>query len=420
MCEYVSDAMSRRGFLRRAGAAGVVAGLAGAGGASAAGRAGAEDASAAGLAGAGGASAAGLTGGASAHERGERAAVALDHARERRYRTRLALLGTAGGPSWFTAGRRGASSAVMVEDAIYLIDCGDGFGPRMLELVGTPKTALSPLHAVFLTHLHSDHTIDYVNLPVIGMLNGLTPARPVPVLGPGDRGGLAPVFPPGRPAPAVVSPDDPTPGTVAMTEYLYKAYATDLNDRLRDGASPDPRTILAPRDIALPAGMSGPVDHNPMPPVAPFPIYEDSLVRVTATLVNHAPVFPSFAFRFDTDDGSITFSGDTARSDNLIRLARDTDVLVHEVIDVAWVESLFPPPRTPIQDALFNHLTGSHTPIEEVGPIAEEAGARTLVLNHLVPADNPVKRWHKAAWGFSGRLLVGEDLMQVGVGRRPR
>lgn len=397
MCDYVGhaigDAMSRRGFLQRAGAAGVAAGLVGAGASTAS---------------------------AGAHEPAQPAPGALNPAEESRYRTRLALLGTAGGPSWFTAERRGTSSVVIVEDAMYLVDCGDGFGPRMFELVGTPKTALSPLRATFLTHLHSDHTIDYVNLPVIGMLNGLTPARQVPVLGPGNRGGLPPVFPPGRPAPAVVSPEDPTPGTVAMTDYIYKAYATDLNDRLRDGASPDPRTIIVPQDIPLPTGITGPVDANPMPAVDPFGVYEDSRVKVTATLVNHAPVFPSFAFRFDTEDGSITFSGDTARCENLIRLAQGTDVLVHEVIDVAWVESLFPPPRTPIQQALFNHLTGSHTPIEQVGPIAEEAGAKTLVLNHLVPADNPVSRWRGAAQGFSGRLLVGEDLMQVGVGRRLR
>ncbi len=41
------------------------------------------------------------------------------------------------------------------------------------------------------------------------------------------------------------------------------------------------------------------VDTNPMPPVAPFPVYEDERVKVTATLVNHAPVFPSLAFRFE-------------------------------------------------------------------------------------------------------------------------
>ena len=51
-------------------------------------------------------------------------------------------------------------------------------------------------------------------------------------------------------------------------------------------------------------------------------------------LVQHAPVFPAFGFRFDTPDGSVVFSGDTGPCDNVVRLARGADVLVHEVIDV--------------------------------------------------------------------------------------
>jgi hypothetical protein len=51
----------------------------------------------------------------------------------------------------------------------------------------------------------------------------------------------------------------------------------------------------------------------------PFPVYQDDRVRVTATLALHPPVFPSFAFRFETEDASIVFSGDTARSDNVAR-----------------------------------------------------------------------------------------------------
>ena len=113
------------------------------------------------------------------------------------------------------------------------------------------------------------------------------------------------------------------------------------------------------------------------------PVYEDDRVRVTATLVNHAPVFPSFAFRFDTPDGSITFSGDTSPSDNLVKLGRDTDVLVHEVLDAEAVAAAFPTPHTPQVEALIAHLLGSHTTIEQVGPVATRAGARTLVLNHL-------------------------------------
>jgi Beta-lactamase superfamily domain len=241
----------------------------------------------------------------------------------------------------------------------------------------------------------------------------------VQVHGPGDRGGLPPVFG-DAPAPPVVNPQDPTPGTVKMSAYLDQAYATDLNDRLRDGGGVDPRRVFQVHDIALPGSVPVPVDTNPMPPVAPFSIFEDARVRVTATLVDHAPVFPSFAFRFDTDDGSITFSGDTAPSDNLVRLARGTDVLVHEVIDRAWVEELFPPPRTPETEALVRHLLESHTTIEDLGSVAQRARAKQTVLSHLVPGTNPESRWLEAQRGYSGRLVVGHDLMEIGVGTRRR
>ena len=113
-----------------------------------------------------------------------------------------------------------------------------------------------------------------------------------------------------------------------------------------------------------------------MPPVDPFPVYEDDRVKVTATLVNHAPVFPSLAFRFDTADGTVTFSGDTAPSDNLVKLAAGSDIMVHEIIDRAWAEALFPEPRTPAAEATLGHLLESHTTIEDIGAVAQRIGAR--------------------------------------------
>jgi ribonuclease BN (tRNA processing enzyme) len=128
-------------------------------------------------------------------------------------------------------------------------------------------------------------------------------------------------------------------------------------------------------------------------------------------------MFPSFAYRFETGDGTIVFSGDTTVSANLVKLAQGADVLVHEVIDPDWAASRFEQPLDPMQQAAVNHLLGSHTTIEQVGAVAERAGARTLVLNHLVPADNPHRRWLEAKDGFSGRFVVGEDLMQIGIER---
>jgi ribonuclease BN (tRNA processing enzyme) len=386
----MTSAMSRRGFLGTVGVAAATAGIAGSS--------------------------------ATASANGRLADGPTDAASAKRHRTRLVLLGTAGGPAFGNPRRKGISSAVIVGDAVYLVDFGDGLGPRLQEALnaGLQRT-FATLRAAFVTHLHSDHTIDYPDLPVLGMWNGLNdPTRKVHVHGPGNRGALPPVFPPGRPTPAVVSPDDPTPGIEGMTDYILKAWATDLNDRLRDSGGTDPRQVLVVHDIALPAGVPGPVDTNPMPPVDPFPVYEDDNVRVTATLVNHAPVFPSFGFRFDTDDGSITFSGDTAPSENLVKLGAGTDILVHEIIDEDWVNTNFPPPRTPAQEALVVHLLGSHTTKAQMGPLAERIGAKTLVLSHLVPATNPPEAWAPARRGFSGRFVVGEDLMQLGVGHKAR
>ena len=344
------------------------------------------------------------------------------------YRTRVVLLGTAGGPVWWpNTDRRGISTAIAVGDRVYLVDCGDGFGYRFrqTDLAGptlqtSGATTLNRLVGVFLTHLHSDHVIDYASIPVLGLFAGLQQPRPEPVhaFGPGNRGRLPDVLPPGRPAPPVISPANPTPGTAEMTELLYAAFATDLNDRVRDSGAPDPHTRFVPHDIALPAGSNDPTKHPP-PRVSPWLVHEDDAVKVTATLVDHGQVFPSFGFRFDTDDGSIVISGDTAPSDNLVELAQGADVLCHEVIDPAYIQLLFgPPPHPPDVQAIVDHLVNAHTTIQDVGPIADRAGVPTLVLHHYVPGNGTRETWMQAQATYSGQLVVGEDLMQIGVGAR--
>jgi ribonuclease BN (tRNA processing enzyme) len=334
------------------------------------------------------------------------------------HRTRLVLLGTAGGPVWY-GHREGIASAVVVDDHVYLVDCGEGVGQQYRRAGFAPfegRQTLRGLRGIFLTHLHSDHCVDYFNLWLLSWFNGIG-ANPhvVHAYGPGNRGSLPPLFGSG-PAPPIQSPDNPTPGTVEMTRHLLQAYAADINERMRDDRRPPLDTRFRAHDIPLPAAIVAEANSNPAPDMDPIDVHEDENVQVRAILVPHPPTFPSFAYRFDTADGSIVFSGDTTVSDNLIELARGADVLVHEVIDRAWAESRFEPPLEPAQQAAVHHLVSSHTTIEQVGAVAERAGVATLVLNHLVPADNPRERWLEAQQGFSGRLVVGEDLMQIGLG----
>jgi len=358
-----------------------------------------------------------------------------------RCRTRLVLLGTAGGPVWWPATEReGIGSAVVVDGDVYVIDFGDGSARRFKQAALVPRELRTPgglwgeerLRAMFITHLHSDHVADYFNYVMFGWTNGLqtrTIADPIHVYGPGrrvdDQGNVVmePIFTrPGEPTPTVPveNPENPVPGTVDMTNYLFQAFALDINDRLRDNRIRNPRDIFRFHDIAIPKGIGYHPNDNPSPPnMAPIAVYSDDKVRVTATLVWHFPIVPAFGLRFDTEDGSVVFSGDTAPNQNLVRLACGADILVHEVIDPAWVDVLFPPPLDPVQQALRNHLLTAHTRPEEVGRIAEQAGVRTLVLSHIVPGNAPDRNFAAAKHTFSGRLVIGRDLMRLGVGRRP-
>jgi ribonuclease BN (tRNA processing enzyme) len=141
---------------------------------------------------------------------------------------------------------------------------------------------------------------------------------------------------------------------------------------------------------------------------------QDDRVKVTAALVKHPPVAPAFAYRFDCPDRSIVFSGDTAPSEALVKLAKGADVLVHEVIYAPAIDRIAA--AEPNAKTLKAHLLAAHTPAEEVGRIATEAGVKTLVLSHFVPGGPGITddQWEAAVRPhFSGRIVVGRDLMEL-------
>ena len=332
------------------------------------------------------------------------------------------LLGTAGGsPYWTNSDRAGIASAVVVGDRYYLVDAGREV-VRQLRAAGLGDHAsdtggpLDALRAVFLTHLHSDHVVDLNNVLSAGLYNGLARAdRPVPIFGPGNRGAVPPLFG-DRPAPPVTAPANPTPGTAEMIDLMVATFATDYNDRAFDGGSPDPGRAVPRVRRAHPRPVPGGPERDPHPRMSPVPFHEDDRVRVSATLVQHAPMFPALAYRFDTDAGSVVFSGDTGPSENLVELARGADVLVHEVIDTDWVDQLLPPPRTPAQEGLFRHLLGAHTAVAQVAPSPAPPRSVRSCCSHLVPGQLAQERWDRARGDFAGRFIVGQDLTVVDIG----
>ncbi|GAB91408.1 MBL fold metallo-hydrolase [Gordonia rhizosphera] len=324
--------------------------------------------------------------------------------------TRVITLGTTGGPRWWkgdSKDRAGIATAVAVGDRFYLVDAGHGVGRRIRQA----GLELADLGGVFLTHLHSDHTIDLPSLLVFGMHELQSRGNdPVRLFGPGDRGALPPISPHATTIPQPVAPDNPTPGTVDMAASIVRAFATDLNDRWLDSLRLPPTELFEVSDIAIPTDIGYHPNENPTPAMDPFVVFEDDRVQVTAILVEHPPVAPAFAFRFDSDSGSVTISGDTCETDNMVTLARDTDLLLHEAIDFEWVDGLYGHRVDDEGRASRAHHYKSHTSVEGACRIAERAGARRLAVHHLVPGSADPAVWARGNDLMPGRFLVPDDL----------
>lgn len=328
---------------------------------------------------------------------------------------RVITLGTAGGPVWWTAQqpRAGISTAVVVGERVYIVDAGTGVG-RQLTNAGLSMAQVS---GIFLTHLHSDHIVDLGSLALFGIMRmPIERESPIPIIGPGERG-MLPV--PSRRADRElrpVFPEESTPGTNRMFELLMRAYATDLNDRHFDSLRPTPVEVFSARDIVLPDHVPFHPNDRPTPDMEPFMVYEDDVVRVSSTLVQHAPMTPAFGFRFDSDEGSVVVSGDTAKCDNVGRLAAGVDVLLHEAVDFDWVEARYEEQRDESARATRDHHYAAHTSPREAIDLANEAGAKTLALHHLAPGTTPVEVWGRDGERFRGRFLIPSDLDVLRIG----
>ena len=311
--------------------------------------------------------------------------------------TELVLLGTAGAPMP-VAGRAGISSAVIVGERVFVIDCGRG-SPSAFADAGL---GFSGLEAVFLTHLHADHTGDLAGL----LLYGWGGRR-------GDHGPLAPirVYGPSRPdaLPAgdatfhrqtTICPELPAPGTADLVQHILAGYAYHLNVMPLDARMPDAGALVRGIDIPVPARTEGITQ-------VPVAVFDDRVVRVTAVAVTHGRAVPALAYRFDTADGSIVFSGDTAVNDDLIALAHGADILVHQVADLGYLQ------RHGITGAALERMAALHTDVTEVGGVAERAGVRELILSHYLPAEPDAitdEQWaQRAGQGFTGRTIAGSD-----------
>jgi ribonuclease Z len=244
--------------------------------------------------------------------------------------------------------------------AAYLVDAGVGVVRRAAaaERNGFPALVARNLKTVFITHLHSDHTLGLPDL----ILGGWTLERTTPL--------------------EVYGPK----GIKAMTSHILEAYAEDIQIRL-NGGEPSNKTGYHVNAHEIDAGV----------------VYQDSNVKVTAFRVPHGRWPEALGYRFDTRDRVIVISGDTRKSDAIVEQCHECDVLIHEVYSTAGFK------RRPPEWQQYHSLY--HTSSAELAEIAARARPHVLVLYHqLYWGTSDADLLQEVTSRYDGRVVSGKDL----------
>ena len=268
------------------------------------------------------------------------------------------------------ADRFGPSTLVEAGSERLVFDCGRGCAIRLWQLripLGTVK--------LFITHLHSDHTVGIPDLWLTGFLN----------LPYGNRKEPAAVWGP--------------KGTAEMMSNLEKAYQADI--RIRRDFSP---TISA-QQVAIAAHDFG-----------EGVVYDPNGARVTAFKVKHANVEEAFGFRIDYKGRAVVISGDMAPNENFVKYARGADVVLHEV-GVARPELLQKSPAT------ARMIAAHHSSPEDAARDFARIKPKLAVYTHYtrprldnIPEVTIPEILSRTQAIYSGPLVAGEDLMSISIG----
>lgn len=273
--------------------------------------------------------------------------------------TTVILLGT--GMPYPDPNAQGPATAVTVGGRIFLFDAGPGV-VRQMTAAGLPVRG-GPVTALFLTHLHSDHTLGLPDLIFTSWVMGRRAA--LPIVGPR--------------------------GTQAMADHIIAAWVEDT--LIRRGAG----------ERAAPGGYRVAVRE-----IAGGVVYDSAGVRITAIPVSHGNWKQAFGYRIDAPGKTIVISGDTRPDAALERASRGVDLLIHEVYPA---DLLQPEPR-PGGDTWPAYMRAFHTSDRELGAIASRARPKLLVLYHIVrmgATDEQLLAGVRAG-GFTGRTVIGKDL----------
>jgi len=257
--------------------------------------------------------------------------------------------------------RAGSGIAIIHKGETSLFDVGNGVVQRALEaryMYDIPSLSPSHIRALFITHMHSDHVLDYLELS-----QTLWWRRKRQLIAFGPK------------------------GLNEMSEAMYRMMKTDIDVRL-NGSQP-----VVDRD-----GYKVKTTE-----ITPGIIFEENGMTVEAFGVSHGDIPHAFGYKITTDDLSIVISGDTSLNKTVEEKARGVDYLIHEVISDQGLAR-----NTPFWQ---NYHKKAHTLTTDLGKLAARAKPKNVILYHglfygapqasIVPE---VKRY------FDGNVILANDL----------
>ncbi|HEY8310068.1 MAG TPA: MBL fold metallo-hydrolase [Gemmatimonadaceae bacterium] len=253
----------------------------------------------------------------------------------------------------------GPATAVVVGKRVFLFDAG----PGVMRRISAAHLPIDGVTALFITHLHSDHTLGYPDLIFTSWVMGRR--RPMEAYGPR--------------------------GLKSMTDHIVAAWSEDEDIRT-NGLERLPPNAYAVNVHEIKSGV----------------VYDSDGVRISAFPVLHGTWKEAYGYRIDTPARSVVISGDTRPTDSLIVAARGADVLVHEVYSAAKLAV----ENRPGGDAWPRYMHLFHTSDVELGQIAARVNPRLLILTHVVrmgATDAELLKGIRVG-GFTGRVVVGHDL----------
>lgn len=280
-------------------------------------------------------------------------------------RTRIVLLGT--GTPIPDPDRSGPATAIIVDSVAYLFDASAGvvrraaaagragvaaFAGRVAGAQPSPR-----FDRIFITHLHSDHTLGLADAILTPWIQGRE--RPVDVYGP--------------------------QGLTHFVGATLDAYREDIRVRISDPGGPSADGWRA-------------VTHE----VGAGEVFRDARITVRAFAVPHSTSH-ALGYRIDTPDMSIVISGDTRESDAVAEACSGCDVLIHEVYSDSGLAMREP--------ARQQYHSAAHTSATGVGRIATHGRAGMVILTHILlfgSTEDRLLREVRSTYG--GRVVIGRDL----------